>query len=102
MTAVKTRRPYDSSGRQAQARRNRDAVLDAAQALFLDGGYAGTTVAEVAAGAGVSVETVYKAFGAKAGLVRALYERGLAGPRALTPYERSEELRLRETDPRTI
>ncbi|WP_354154087.1 MULTISPECIES: TetR/AcrR family transcriptional regulator [unclassified Arthrobacter] len=36
-------------------------------------------MAAIAAEAGVSVETVYKAFGGKTGLVRALYDRNLAG-----------------------
>ncbi|MGH3646029.1 MAG: TetR/AcrR family transcriptional regulator [Micromonosporaceae bacterium] len=42
-------------------------------------GYAATTLAAIAREAGVSVETIYKAFGGKSGLVRALYERGLTG-----------------------
>ena len=102
MTDVKPRRRYDSSGRQAQTRRNREAILDAAQRQFLEGGYAATTVAAVAAEAGVSVETIYKAFGGKSGLVRGIYDRGLAGPDPVPAYQRADELRERETDPRTI
>jgi len=96
------RRRYDSSGRQASARRNREAVLDAAQRQFLDGGYAATTVAGIAGEAGVSVETVYKAFGGKSGLVRAIYDRGLTGRGPVSAYQRSDEMRQQETDPRTI
>ena len=102
MTDVKPRRRYDSSGRQAQTRRNREAILDAAQRQFLEGGYAATTVAAVAAEAGVSVETIYKAFGGKSGLVRGIYDRGLAGPDPVPAYRRADEVRERETDPRTI
>jgi AcrR family transcriptional regulator len=102
MTDVKPRRRYDSSGRQAQTRRNREAILDAAQRQFLEAGYAATTVAAVAAEAGVSVETIYKAFGGKSGLVRAIYDRGLAGPAPVPAYRRADELRERETDPRAI
>jgi AcrR family transcriptional regulator len=102
MTDVKPRRRYDSSGRQAQTRRNREAVLDAAQRQFLEGGYAATTIAAVAAEAGVSVETVYKAFGGKSGLVRAIYDRGLAGPEPVPAYRRADEIRERETNPRVI
>jgi AcrR family transcriptional regulator len=102
MTDVKPRRRYDSSGRQAQTRRNREAILAAAQRQFLEGGYAATTVAAVAAEAGVSVETIYKAFGGKSGLVRAIYDRGLAGSAPVPAYRRADEVREHETDPRVI
>lgn len=103
MTSVKGgRRRYDSRGRQAQARRNQEAVLDAAQRQFLDNGYGATTVAAIAAEADVSVETVYKAFGGKAGLVRGIYDRALRGRGPVSAYERSDEMRARETDPRTM
>jgi AcrR family transcriptional regulator len=102
MATVKPKRHYDSSGRQAQARRNRQAILDAAQRQFLEGGYAATTIAAVAAEAGVSVETIYKAFGGKPGLVRAIYDRGLVGREPVPAYRRADELREREADPRTI
>ena len=96
------RRRYNSSGRQAQARRNQQAILDAAQRQFLDNGYGGATVATIAAAAEVSVETVYKTFGGKSGLVRALYDRALRGGERQTAYERSDEMRTRETDPSAI
>ena len=102
MANVKPKRRYDSTGRQAQARRNRQAILDAAQRQFLEGGYAATTIAAVAAEAGVSVETVYKAFGGKPGLVRAIYDRGLVGAEPVPAYRRADEMRERETDPRAI
>ena len=102
MADVKPKRRYDSTGRQAQARRNRHAILDAAQRQFLEGGYAATTIAAVAAEVGVSVETIYKAFGGKPGLVRAIYDRGLVGPEPVPAYRRADEMRERETDPRAI
>ena len=99
---VKTKRPYDSAGRRRQAERSRSTILDTAQRLFLDDGYAGTTVAAIAAAAEVSVETIYKSFGGKTGLVRAIRDRGLAGEGPRPAPERSDEMRARETDPRTI
>src|SRR6266545_2224875 len=102
MATVKPKRRYDSSGRQAQARRTRQAILDAAQRQFLEGGYAATTIAAIAAEAGVSVETIYKAFGGKPGLVRAIYQRGLTGREPIPAFQRSDAMRERETDPRTI
>ena len=74
MAPVNPRRPYDSSCRQAQARQNQAAVRAAARRQFLAQGYAATTMASVAAEAGVSVETIYKAFGNKPGVLRALFE----------------------------
>jgi AcrR family transcriptional regulator len=73
------RRQYDSRGRRAQARQNRTAVLRAARDLFLDHGYTATKMATVAAAAGVSVETVYKVFENKAGLLAALIDTTIAG-----------------------
>ena len=100
--SVKRTRRYDASGRRAQARRNRETILDVAARRFLDDGYATTTIAAIAAEAGVSVETVYKAFGGKSGLVRAIYARGLSGRGPIPAYQRSDEMRERETDPETI
>jgi AcrR family transcriptional regulator len=99
---VKKPRRYDSSGRVAQALRNRAAVLDAAQRQFLQRGYSATTVASIAREASVSVETVYKAFGGKAELVGAIYERGLVGRREASVYQRSDAMREDETSPHKI
>jgi AcrR family transcriptional regulator len=97
---VKRTRTYDASGRVEQARRTRARVLDVARQAFLRDGYAATTIASVAATADVSVETVYKAFGGKPGLVRAIYEQALAG-RGDAP-QRSDAISAHEPDPRAI
>jgi AcrR family transcriptional regulator len=102
MGAVKKARRYDSSGRVAQALRNRSTILDAAERQFLEGGYSATTVSSIAREAGVSVETVYKAFGGKAELVGAIYERGLIGRQQASVYERSDAMREQETNPQMI
>ena len=102
MAVVKRRRPYDSRARREQAARNRDAALDAAERLFLERGYAGTSIAAIAQEAGLSVQTIYKVFGTKSGLVKAIYFRGLLGKGEGPAYERSDAMREREADPRTI
>ena len=102
MDMAKPRRPYNSRGRQAQARRTRDAILEAARAGFLANGYAATTVAAIAGAAGVAVDTVHKAFGGKAGLVRAIYERGLAGDGPIAAPRRSDEMQLAEADAHAV
>jgi AcrR family transcriptional regulator len=102
MGEVKTARRYDASRRREQAARTQDAILDAARQQFLEHGYAATTVARIAEQAGASVDTVYKAFGGKSGLVRELWERGLAG-RGPTPAPvRSDQLSSTETNPARV
>jgi AcrR family transcriptional regulator len=99
---VKTKRRYDASRRRAQAAETRSAVLDVARRQFLEQGYASTTMAAIADEAGTSVETVYKAFGSKSGLVRALWERGLTGRDAVPAPQRSDLLSSTETDPERV
>jgi len=77
MTEVK--RSYDASGRRAQARARRLAMVLAARDLFERDGYRPTTIAAIAAHAGVSAESVYKGFGTKAALAKAVFDLALAG-----------------------
>src|SRR6476659_6509325 len=72
-------RQYDSSRRQARAQESRAAVLRAALDRFLEQGYSSTTIAQIAGDADVSVETVYKTFGNKAGLLKAVFDVAVAG-----------------------
>ena len=74
-----TRRPYDSRQRKEAAQRNRAAVLAACRDMLFSHGYQATTIRAVADRAGVSPETVYKAFGSKPGLMKALWDVTLAG-----------------------
>jgi AcrR family transcriptional regulator len=99
---VKPRRRYDTRSRREAARQTRRAVLNAARRLFLDRGYAATTLAAVAGEAGVSVETVYKAFGNKAGLLKAVFDVSIVGDDEPVPMlEREQVQRMRdEADPR--
>src|SRR3954451_18225660 len=73
------RRAYDSSRRQEQARQSRARVLATARRHFLAHGYAATALPAVAADAGVSVESIYKAFRNKAGVLKAVFDVALAG-----------------------
>jgi AcrR family transcriptional regulator len=66
---VSTTRRYDSTARQGEARARRAAIVEAAARLFLDEGYAETTIAQVAREAGVSPQLVYASFDGKAGLL---------------------------------
>ncbi len=102
MPPVKTTRRYDTSNRRERAQQNREAVVDAAEQQLLEKGYAGTSLAAIARQAGVSVQTIYKVFRGKAGLVKAIYERGLLGRAQEPAFNRSDTMRERETDPRKI
>lgn len=72
-------RPYRSARRQGQARRTRQRIIDAAAAEFSSRGYAATTMAAIAAGAGVSVPAVEQAFRTKANLLKAAIDVAIAG-----------------------
>jgi len=77
-------------------------VLDVARRFLLTEGYAGTTVAAIASGSGVSVETVYKTFGGKSGLVRALHEASLRGAGPVPAEERSDEMAQHAGNPHEV
>lgn len=91
--AVKGERGYDATGRQERARRQYERTLDVARVRFLADGYAGTTVEALAHAAGVSAATIYKTYGGKVGLVRALCDRALAGNQPVPAEVRSNALR---------
>jgi AcrR family transcriptional regulator len=67
------KRSYDASGRQARAQETRQRVIDVAHDLFIRQGYGRTTIADIARGADVSVETIYSAYGSKAALLRKVW-----------------------------
>lgn len=58
-----------TAGRSEEKRR---AILDAAEALFLEAGFAAANMDEIARGAGVSKQTIYAHFGTKDDLFAAV------------------------------
>src|SRR5438094_8661699 len=99
--AVKPRRRYESPHRRAQAAATRRAILDAARRLFERDGYAATTMAAIAAEAGVALKTVYVAFETKSGVLRALWNLSLRGDEGEAPVAERAWYRevLAEPDP---
>jgi AcrR family transcriptional regulator len=73
------KRPYRSSVREEQAKRTRQAILTSARQLFSEQGYSGTTIAQIAATAGVAVDTVYASVGTKPAVMRLLMETAISG-----------------------
>lgn len=62
-----------AASRRERAAATRRAILEAAQHLFSQRGYAGTTIEAIAERAGVAVQTVYYVFHNKSSLVREMF-----------------------------
>jgi AcrR family transcriptional regulator len=73
-----TPRSYTSPVRTRHAEDTRKTIIEAARTLFAEQGYARTSVAAVAAAAGVALNTVYTSVGGKSDLIRAMTEDGAA------------------------
>jgi AcrR family transcriptional regulator len=99
---VKSKRRYNSSRRQAQARETRRAIVEAARRLFLERGYTGATIEAIAHEAGVAVDTVYGTFGSKWGVLQRLIEVSVVGDDEPIPLlDRAGPAEVRaEKDPR--
>ncbi|MQA81493.1 MAG: TetR family transcriptional regulator [Streptosporangiales bacterium] len=100
---ARPRRRYDATKRREHAARTRATIVTAAARLFVERGYAGTTIPAIAAEAGVAVETVYRSASGKAGLLAAAVQAALAGgvERAEVPVDERPGIRrvIEETDP---
>lgn len=75
------KRAYRSSTRAEAAERTRARVLAAGKYLFARKGIDATTIAQIAERAGVSEPTVYALVKSKAGLLNAVMQEALFGPR---------------------
>nr|WP_042180761.1 TetR/AcrR family transcriptional regulator [Kibdelosporangium sp. MJ126-NF4]CEL14569.1 Transcriptional regulator, TetR family [Kibdelosporangium sp. MJ126-NF4]CTQ88934.1 Transcriptional regulator, TetR family [Kibdelosporangium sp. MJ126-NF4] len=88
------RRKYDSLRRSTQALQTRAEIARAARRLFVEQGWAATTVRDVAQAAGVSVPTVYSVYGTKTGLALAVADSAdltADGPRMVEELESGAE-----------
>lgn len=86
-------RRYVSPARAQQAAGTRRRVLEAARTLFTAHGYAAVSMTQLAAAAGVAVDTVYASVGRKPAVLRALIESALSGTDEAVPAEQREEVR---------
>src|SRR5215210_3407023 len=86
MSEVNGSRRYRSPLRESQVAATRRRVLDAARDLFVEQAYTTTTVAEIAASAEVSPQTIYESRGGKSGLLEAIIDEAAEGPGGV-PHE---------------
>jgi AcrR family transcriptional regulator len=96
------KRPYQSALRGAQAQSTREVIIAAATRLFVEQGYAATSIEEIAAAAGVSRATVFTSVGGKPTLLKIALDVAIVGddePVALPERPRSVAIRA-EPDPR--
>jgi AcrR family transcriptional regulator len=69
-------------GRRARSQRTWTRVLSVARELFIEQGYALTSMDAIAAEAGVSAQTVYNQFGTKCELLASVLDRAIVGDEA--------------------
>jgi AcrR family transcriptional regulator len=84
--------------RAERAAVTRRRIADEARRLFATRGYGATTLTEVAASAGVAVQTVYAVFGSKANILRELRERLRDEPAADAAFSQA----LAASDPEAV
>jgi len=89
---------------QARTRLARRAVVDAARTLFVDRGYAATTIEAISEHSDVPSATVYRLFSSKLGILKALLDTSIAGDdQPLAVPERPDVASLlTESDPHRV
>jgi AcrR family transcriptional regulator len=71
-----------ADGRRVRSQRTSARVLVASRDLFVDQGYARTTIEAIAARAGVTAQTVYNQFGTKCDVLAAVLDQAIVGDTA--------------------
>jgi AcrR family transcriptional regulator len=97
MTEVK--RTYDATSRRERARQRRLDVVLAAQELFDANGFQATTISGIARRAGVSAESIYKGFGTKAALAKAVFDYVIAGDDEPVPIAERPQVQAIHDEP---
>lgn len=96
---VKPPRRYNSSVRTRHRETTRGAIVDAATVAFVENGYTATTIAQLAARAEVSQETVYAVFGTKRDILRAVVEHVSAGAPSTDAWKAGDWLARVKAEP---
>lgn len=91
------------SSRQASAEATRASIVAAASRLFFERGYHGAAIDDIAAEAGVAVQTIYNSIGSKRDLLSRVLDYAAAGERAPTPIAEIGDERIEGIDdPREV
>jgi len=100
---VKTGRPYEGAARQARTRRTRAAVVEAARSLFVERGYAATTIEAISDRSDTPQATVYRLFSSKLGILKAVLDVSVGGDDEAVAMADRPQVRslLSDAEPRT-
>ena len=100
---VKPLRPYEGAARQARTRRTRAAVVEAARSLFVERGYAATTIEAISDRSDTPQATVYRLFSSKLGILKAVLDVSVGGDdEVVAMADRPQVLALvSDEDPKT-
>jgi AcrR family transcriptional regulator len=90
---------YDGRGRQARTRLARAAVIEAARTLFLERGYAATTIETISDLSDVPPATVYRLFSSKLGILKELFNVSIAGDDEAVPLADRPHVQVLISDP---
>ena len=99
---VKPPRPYEGAARQARTRRTRAAVVESARSLFVERGYAATTIEAISDRSDTPQATVYRLFSSKPGILKALLDVSVGGDDEAVPMADRPQVRslLSDEDPK--
>jgi AcrR family transcriptional regulator len=98
-TGAQGRNSREDKGGQARTRLARRAVVQAARALFLERGYAATTIEAISEQSDVPPATVYRLFSSKLGILKALLDVSIAGDDEAVPLPDRPHARALFGDP---
>ena len=95
---ISTKRKYNSSRRKAQSRETQEQITEAARKLFIERGYAGTSIESIAKEAGVAPETIYALFGNKRAILSRVVDVAVVGDSDPVPLLVRAEIREIEAE----
>jgi AcrR family transcriptional regulator len=96
---ISTKRKYNSTRRKAQSRETQAQIREAARKLFIERGYAGTSIEAIAKEAGVAPETVYAQYGNKRAILARVVDVSIVGDGEPIPLLAREQIRAVELEP---
>jgi AcrR family transcriptional regulator len=94
-----TKRTYNSTSRRKAAEATRQSIIESARQMFLENGYAATTMPAIANVAGIALDTVYATVGKKPALFRLLVEMAISGSDKAVPAEARDYVRAIRAEP---